>query len=52
MVFATNDPNINLHLSQLTLEEENYLNVVIEVSNISMDMGLDLYKVLKRKIHL
>lgn len=52
MVFATEDPNINLHLEYFNLKEENHLKVVMEISSISMDICEDLDKVLKRKIHL
>ena len=68
MVFATLDPNINVHLLELERREKNTLYVSMEVNTLSMEIceGIEqkleqkvkmetktgLKEVLKRKLHL
>lgn len=51
-VFSTEDPNINLHVEQLKLKEENRLEVEMEIIPLTPSFGQDLEKELKRKIRL
>ena len=42
IVFATMDPNICIRLSELALEEENDISLILEISIMSMEMCKDL----------
>ena len=52
MVFATNDPNINLHLVNLNCKAENEVRLVLEVNRMAASMCEDLEQELKKKIRL
>ena len=52
MVFATLDPNINLHMDAMNVRRENKIGVVMEIAAMPIDVCEDLEKELKRKIRL
>ena len=52
MVFATSDPNINLHLDAMNVRRENKIGVVMQIAALPIGVCEDLEKELKRKIRL
>ena len=52
MVFATLDPNINLHLDAMNVRKENKISIAMEISSMPIGICEDLEKELKRKIRL
>lgn len=47
-IFATEDPNINVKVSELPKEQINTLSVKIEVQLLSLDMAMDLVGAVKK----
>ena len=47
-VFATGDPNINVHVSNMPLKGENTLHCVMDFSRITEEIGANLLKSVKR----
>jgi len=51
-VFATNDPNINLHLENMNKKAQNEVQVALEVHPMALAVCEDLENEIKRKIRL
>ena len=52
MVFATADPNINLHMENMNSKAENEIKLSLEVNRMDSSLCEDLENELKRKIRL
>ena len=52
MVFATKDPNINLHLENMNCKAENEIYLSMEINRMEASICEDLENELKRKIRL
>ena len=52
MVFATADPNINLHLVNMNCKAENEVRLSLEVNRMDAAICEDLEQELKKKIRL
>ena len=52
MVFATTDPNINLHMVNMNCKASNEIHLSMEVSRMDQSICEDLENELKRKIRL
>ena len=50
MVFATADPNINLHLVNMNCKAENEVRLSLEVNRMDAAICEDLEQELKKKI--
>ena len=52
MVFATSDPNINLHMVNMNSKSENEIRLCLEVNRMAASICEDLEQELKKKIRL
>ena len=48
LVFPTEDPNINLNLAELALQEENILTVKLQVVKLPLALAQDMAGAVKR----